>query len=119
MNEIKPKKLGASWFNEEFKYIMDEIITECKVESGIVDDNTNEETRTGVYSDQIKLLALTVYINTVNTLHQYMPLVSVKSMTVTNKEKELNSPEDLFRHVNEEDADIEDRDENNELFQLD
>jgi regulatory protein YycH of two-component signal transduction system YycFG len=48
-----------------------------------------------------------------------MPLVSVKSTTVTNKEKELNSPEDLFRHANEEDADIEDRDENNELFQLD
>jgi hypothetical protein len=120
MNEIKPKKSGGLWFDKEFKDIMDEIIAEFKVESDIVDNNTNEETRTSVYSDQMKLVTLLVYMDLLRTLQQDVLLVNGSLVcgqlpSVTKKEEELKSPEDLFRYAEEEDIDMKARDKSKEL----
>lgn len=118
MDEIKPKKSEGLF--EGFKDILNEIIAECKVDQDMVDDNTNEEIRTSVYSDQTKLVSLLVYLDFMKTMQQDVLLVNGllvcgQLQPATKKEEELKPPEVLFRYADEEDIDMKARDKSKEL----
>ena len=110
---------------DEFKDIVDEAISDIKVDNKDADNATNEETKTGVYEEWLKAAAFKLYLNIVeDQLSRSIPICyQDSSIWTVNKHAIKLLPDVCNRNSAQEkkveDVQEEDRDEISKLFELD